>query len=256
MDDTGFVTAVSQGTCVISATCYDAICELPLSVTKPVQTLTIRPLTDAQSLYPGDTIFLTADATPAEADDPTVSWTSNNEDVARVDARTGKVSLLQAGDAMLTATARDGAAVSAAYEIHVLPGATALTLSGVPALMNIGDSAALAATVEPEGIEQTITWSVSQPSVAFVDQNGTLGALSPGECTVTAVCGNASASARFVVATPVETVKSALNDVYLDKTTKTADATKFVFVYPKNATTPRLPGRALIRRSPRSATRA
>ena len=146
MDDTGFVTAVSQGTCVISATCYDAICELPLSVTKPVQTLTIRPLTDAQSLYPGDTIFLTADATPAEADDPTVSWTSNNEDVARVDARTGKVSLLQAGDAMLTATARDGSGVSAAYEIHVLPGATALTLSGVPALMNIGDSAALAAT--------------------------------------------------------------------------------------------------------------
>lgn len=98
---------------------------------------------------------------------------------------------------------------------------------------------------------------VGQPAVrGLVDQNGTLGALSPGECTVTAVCGNASASARFVVATPVETVKSALNDVYLDKTTKTADATKFVFVYPRNATTPRLPGRALIRRSPRSATRA
>lgn len=237
VDDTGFVTAVSQGTCVISATCYDAICELPLSVTKPVQTLTIRPLTDAQSLYPGDTIFLTADAAPAEADDPTVAWTSNNEDVARVDARTGKVSLLQAGDAVLTAAANDGSGVSAAYEIHVLPGATALTLSGVPALMSIGDSAALAAAIEPEGLTgQTVTWSVSQPSVAFVDQNGTLGALSPGECTVTAVCGNASASARFVVATPVETVKSALNDVYLDKTTKTADATKFVFVYPKNAT--------------------
>lgn len=203
MDDTGFVTAVSQGTCVISATCYDAICELPLSVTKPVQTLAIRPLTDAQSLYPGDTIFLTADAAPAEADDLTVTWSSDNENVARVDARTGKVSLLQAGDAVLTAAANDGSGVSAAYEIHVLPGATALTLSGVPALMSIGDSAALAATVEPEGLTgQTVTWSVSHPSVAFVDQNGTLGALSPGECTVTAVCGNASASARFVVATP------------------------------------------------------
>ena len=236
VDDTGFVTAVSQGSCVITASCYDAVCELPLSVTKPVQALVIRPLTDAQSLYPGDTIFLTADATPAEADDPTVTWTSDNEDVARVDARTGKVSLLHAGDAVLTATANDGSGVSSTYEIHVLPGATALTISDVPALMSIGDSAALVATVEPEGVEQTITWSVSQPSVAFVDQNGTLRALSPGECTVTAVCGNASASARFVVATPVETVKSALNDVYLDKTTKTVDATKFVFVYPKNAT--------------------
>lgn len=240
VDDTGFVTAVSQGTCVISASCYDAICELPLSVTKPVQGLAIRPLTDAQSLYPGDTIFLTADAAPAEADDPTVTWSSDNENVARVDARTGKVSLLQAGDAVLTAAANDGSGVSAAYEIHVLPGATALTLSGVPALMSIGDSAALAAAIEPEGIEQTITWSVSHPSVAFVDQNGTLRALSPGECTVTAVCGNASASARFVVATPVETVKSVLNDVYLDKMTKTADATKFVFVYPENATNPTL----------------
>ena len=85
VDDTGFVAAVSQGSCVITASCYDAICELPLSVTKPVQTLAIRPLTDAQSLYPGDTIFLTADATPAEADDLTVTWSSDNENVARVD---------------------------------------------------------------------------------------------------------------------------------------------------------------------------
>ncbi len=236
VDETGLVIAVSQGACVITASCYDAVCELPLVVTKPVQALAIRPLTDAQSLYPGDTLFLTADAAPAEADDPTVTWSSDNEDVARVNARTGKVSLLQAGDAVLTAAANDGSGVSAVYEIHVLPGATALTISGVPALMNIGDSAALVTAIEPEGIEQTITWSVSQPSVAFVDQNGTLRALSPGECTVTAVCGNASASVRFVVARPVETVKSALNDVYLDQTTNTTDAAKFVFVYPKNAT--------------------
>ncbi len=237
VDETGLVTAISQGTCVITASCYDAICELPLSVTKPVQALTIRPLTDIQSLYPGDTIFLTADATPSEADDPTVTWSSSNEDVASVDARTGKVSLLQAGDAILTAAANDGSGVTASYEIHVRPGATALSLSGVPVRMNIGDTATITASVVPEGItEQTITWSVSRPSAAFVDQSGTLRALSSGECTVTAICGNASASASFVVATPVEAVKSALNDVYLDQTTRTVDATRFVFVYPKNAT--------------------
>ena len=241
VDENGLVTAVAQGTCVISAACYDAICELPLSVTKPVQALSIRPLTDVEGLYPGDTLFLTAEATPAEADNPTVSWSSNNESVARVDTRTGKVSLLQAGDAVLTATANDGSGVSASYELHVQPGATALTLSGVPAQMKVGDTAAITATVEPEGLTgQTVTWSVSRPSVAYVDADGTLHALTPGECTVTAVCGNASASASFVVATPVEAVKSALNDVYLDKTTNTVDANNFVFVYPKNATNPAL----------------
>lgn len=237
IDDAGFVTAVSQGSCVITAACYDAVCELPLSVTKPVQALTIRPLNDVQSLYPGDVLLMTADATPAEADDPTVTWSSSNEEVARVDACTGKTSLLQAGDAILTATANDGSDATASYEIHVRLGATALTLSGVPAQMDVGDTVALTATVIPEGVtEQTVVWSVSRPSVAYVDADGTLRALSPGECTVTATCGNASASASFVVATPVEKVQSALNDMYLDSTTRTADASKFVFVYPTNAT--------------------
>ena len=55
------------------------------------------------SVEAGETVELTATVTPAEATDKTVTWSSNEESVATVDATTGVVTGVSAGSATITA---------------------------------------------------------------------------------------------------------------------------------------------------------
>ena len=70
-----------------------------------VKDVTVSPLT--KSLYEGETFRLEAKVVPADAKDPAVEWSTNNEKVAVVDAQ-GLVTALAAGSASITATSRDG----------------------------------------------------------------------------------------------------------------------------------------------------
>ena len=70
-----------------------------------VKDVTVSPLT--KSLYEGETFRLEAMVVPADAKDPAVEWSTNNEKVAVVDAQ-GLVMALAAGSASITATSRDG----------------------------------------------------------------------------------------------------------------------------------------------------
>ena len=68
--------------------------------------------------------------------------------------------------------------------------------------LTVGDSAMLAATVEPaDADDQTVTWSSSNTAVATVDANGKVTAVSAGEATitVTTVDGNFTATCTVTV---------------------------------------------------------
>ena len=58
-------------------------------------------------LYVGDTVTLAATVTPDNADNPAVTWSSSDEDVASVDSD-GKVTAISAGTADITVTTEDG----------------------------------------------------------------------------------------------------------------------------------------------------
>jgi uncharacterized protein YjdB len=60
------------------------------------------------SLIPGEQVTLVATVSPDDADDKSVTWSSNNTDVATVDASTGVVTAVSAGTATITVTTIDG----------------------------------------------------------------------------------------------------------------------------------------------------
>lgn len=74
----------------------------------------------------GDTATLTATVLPENATDKTVTWSSDNEAVATVDAD-GKVTAVAAGTANITATANDGSGVTATCAVTVTPAAITVT---------------------------------------------------------------------------------------------------------------------------------
>ncbi|MDD3383134.1 MAG: Ig-like domain-containing protein, partial [Bacilli bacterium] len=53
-------------------------------------------------------------------------------------------------------------------------------------MLEVGQSVTVTGRVMPETADQTIVWSSSNTSVATIDQNGLITALSLGECTITA----------------------------------------------------------------------
>ena len=85
--------------------------------TIPVSGITINsPSSTTVSI--GQTLQLTAEILPYDAEDTSVSWRSSNDSIARVNSL-GKVTALAEGTATITATAKDGSGVSDSIDITV-----------------------------------------------------------------------------------------------------------------------------------------
>ena len=87
--------------------------------TKPVYLVTSITLSETKvTLQPDGTTLLTATVLPADADNPSVIWTSSNEAVAEV-YNNGMVTAKANGTCIITCSARDGSGVKAECKVRV-----------------------------------------------------------------------------------------------------------------------------------------
>ena len=211
--DGGKVTAVSIGTATITAKAGDKTTTCKVTIEKRVVAVTSVTLDKTRiTLIEGDTQTLTATVKPDDATDKTVTWTSSNEGVVKVDG--GKVTAVAQGTATITAKAGDKTATCAVtVEKKVIP-VTSVTLDKTKITLTEGDTQTLTATVKPDdATDKTITWTSSNESVATVD-GGKVTAIVPGTATITAKAGDKTATCAVTVEKMVIPVAS----VTLDKT--------------------------------------
>lgn len=97
--DNGKVTAVKSGKATITAKCGGKTAECAVTVAVPVSSITLDKTT--LSLAVGESAILTATVKPDDATDKTVTWSSSDEPVVKVD--NGKVTALTTGQARITA---------------------------------------------------------------------------------------------------------------------------------------------------------
>jgi len=124
-----------------------------------------------------------------------ISWTSDNAQVATVDAA-GVVTGVGPGKATITATA--GPATATTTITVVKNNLRSLTVTAGAKTARTGDVVRFTAKGDPSGDFST-RWSVSG-NAATVDANGAFIADLPGTYIVTAMTGNVSSSASIVVA--------------------------------------------------------
>ena len=62
-----------------------------------------------------------------------------------------------------------------------------------------GETATLTATVEPADTTDKVVWSSKDKTIATVDSNGKVSGVKVGETTITATCGNQTASSKVIV---------------------------------------------------------
>lgn len=133
----------------------------------------------------GESFKLNATITPENAVDKKITWTSDAESVAIVDA-SGNVTAKGAGTATITAQTENGK-YTATCEVTVKVPVEGISLSETEKEMSLNESFKLKATVTPDAaLNKNVIWTSSNEEIAKVDSFGMVTARSLGEATITA----------------------------------------------------------------------
>ena len=134
------------------------------------------------TLSVGKAEAITATILPENATNQTVTWTSSNTSVAKVNAN-GTVKGISAGTAIITATV-DG--VTAECSVTVTVPVESVSLNKTSLTLAKGKSETLKATVSPtNATNKNVTWTSSNTSVATVSSSGKVTAVAVGTAQIT-----------------------------------------------------------------------
>ena len=153
-----------------------------------------------------DTVQLTAEITPNDATNKSVTWSTDDEEVATVSS-SGQVTAVGAGTVTITATANDNSGVTGTVTVTV----DIIELNIVETNINLvkinnteeivgkngkklADKQEQKLNIENQYMTLSYTWSSSNENVATVDNTGTVTPISAGNatiiCSVTTKGGN------------------------------------------------------------------
>jgi N-acetylmuramoyl-L-alanine amidase CwlD len=165
--------------------------------------------TDALKVGEADT--LSAAVAPENATNKAVIWTTSNDAIAAVD-NTGKITALNAGTAIITATTADGsnnATCAVTVTIAQVVNVSAVSLTTTTDELTVGAIYNLIATVTPDtATNKAIIWTSSNDAIASVDNTGKVTGVSAGTAVITATTEDGGKTATWIV-----TVSAAANPI-------------------------------------------
>ena len=188
----------------------------------PVQSITVTPTSITAKVGEGP-IQLTATVLPANATSKTVTWTSKNEQVVKVDS-SGKVTIIGAGETAIEAKAGEKTfTVQVKIEAQSQPQpqqpqpqqpqnpkvlVESLSLSFAELSLKVGEAKDLpSVTITPSNAtDQVITWISNKPEVAKVE-NGKVVGVSSGTVQIIASSTNSKTAMLNVTVTPENQVE-------------------------------------------------
>ncbi|WKT59398.1 Ig-like domain-containing protein [Microbulbifer thermotolerans] len=175
----------------------------------PVAVTGVSVSADTTELQVGETTRLEATVFPANADNPDVSWHSNNMQVATVDQQ-GQVQGKSVGNVKITVTTEDGghkastklSVVSSSGDGESCTGGW-VPVSGVHVTpdsgeLSVGQSIRITPTVTPAcASNKRVVFSSSNPSVAIVNADGVVSAKRAGSAEITVKTKNKEKTATY-----------------------------------------------------------
>ena len=175
----------------------------------PVQSITVTPASITAKVGEGP-IQLTATVLPANATNKTVTWTSKNEQVVKVDS-SGKVTIIGAGDTAIEAKAGEKTFTVQVkietqsqqpqpQEPQVVP-VQSITVSPASITAKVGEGPIqLTATVLPaNATSKTVTWTSKNEQIVKVDSSGKVTIIGAGETAIEAKAGEKTSTVQVKI---------------------------------------------------------
>jgi uncharacterized protein YjdB len=239
----GLVTAKKEGEAKIIVTTEDGGLKDTCVVTVSLNAIAVTGVEldkNELDIIEGADETLTATVKPDNATNKNVTWKSSDETVATI-SENGKVTAVSAGEATITVTTEEGgktADCKVTVKANVIA-VTSVELNKNTLVLNEGADETLTATVKPDNAtNKNVTWKSSDESVATVNSDGKVTAISAGEATITVTTEDGGKTADCKVT--VEANVIAVTSVELNKNTlvlnEGADETLTATVKPDNAT--------------------
>ena len=195
-----------------------------INVTAPKVTLVsnISLNKESVSLLTEETTQLTPTVSPSNATYKTVTWASDNIDVATVSSK-GLVKAVEEGSATITCRATDGSGVIATCKITVKKPVPPIGIIISPSSMNIniGDTKTISYSLTPTDATTTVTWKSDNTSIATVSSSGLVKGIAEGKTTIRATTDNGKTSSCEVTVKKVEATSISLpstKTVYIGET--------------------------------------
>ena len=192
VDGAGKVTAVKAGEAVVTVTTEDGGKTATCKVTVKAKAVGVTDVTldkTELTLTEGETETLTATVKPDNADNKKVTWSSDKTEIATVDGA-GKVTAVKPGEAVVTVTTEDGgktATCKVTVKAKVVP-VTGVDVKPWSVTIGANGTTKLTCTVAPSNAtNRNVRWESDNPSVATVDSDGNVRAVSAGVAKVSAV---------------------------------------------------------------------
>lgn len=121
---------------------------------------------------------------------PTIKWTSSNPKVAKVNSRSGKVTGLKKGTAIIYAQMK-GSSSKVRCNVTVLkaPKLSRFSVGPETGSLKVGQTGTFKVTFS-RGYGGSVSYRSSDTNIATVNQDGVVTAISPGTCTITVTTYN------------------------------------------------------------------
>lgn len=184
VDENGTVTGIAPGSCLIRATTVNGV--------NAFSNITVAYLPDGILLSPDIVVLgkenrnasMSVAVSPENASGCTLTWSSSNENVVKVSS-SGTLTATGFGVATVTASSSNG--VSGDATVYVCEPPTAIYLDATRYNVSADrEQITLRYTFSPvDSYETGVTFSVKDPKLASVDDDGVLTGLSYGRTTVT-----------------------------------------------------------------------
>ena len=216
----GTVTSTGKGVATITATTTDGsnLSDSCIVTVEQLATeITLEP--QAKTLNVGESFVLLPTVLPENANDKSVTWSSNSPTVASVDSL-GNVTALKRGTATITATTKDGSNLNASCVVAVLQPVTGISLNENSHTLLYNDqetySFTLTATTLPNNANNhVVQWASSDENIATVTDDGEVTSTGLGTAVITATTTDGSNLSDSCVVTvePVQTTSFSIDKI-------------------------------------------
>ncbi len=232
VDEYGVVTGVSKGSAVITARAADGSGRYgTFTVTVKQQPEEITLSRDDIQLKAGNYVTLKATVKPDITNDKTVTWSSSDTSVAKVNT-SGRVTAVEPGTAVITCQSKTHPDIYAQCLVVVYQPVTKVAFTDKNPYVGVGESIRLGWEVSPDdATDPSVTLSTNKENVVHVSQDGTVTGLKRGECYVYATANDGSgkkATIKVTVTQPVEGVSIATESLRVSVGEKTTNSAVFM----------------------------
>lgn len=168
---------------------------LPLAPTR------VEIVYDGQVLEidPQESVALTASFFPEDADLKDITWSTNAANIAKVDSKTGVVTGVTAGFAVIRASYNEKIFDEIDVQVQVV-NPESVAVDPAELTLKVGVKRRINAVLTPANATGKLVWTSENTSVAMIDsETGTVTALAPGQTKIRVQVGKVSGECKLTV---------------------------------------------------------